>query len=101
MVRRAGEPVGVGTVALSPDRSGWVLEHACVAPDADDRTASAVVLEALGSVGPSATVHLPAPHPAVPPLLRTGWRVTEHDLFMATDASLLDPRRAVPSPSLA
>ena len=33
--------------------------------------------------------------------LPPGWRAEEHDLFMATDPALLDPRRAVPSPALA
>ena len=42
-----------------------------------------------------------APHPAVRPLLAAGWRTEDHDLFMATDPGLLDPRRAVPSPALA
>ena len=48
-----------------------------------------------------ARVCLPAPHPAVRTLLAAGWRIEDHDLFMATDPALLDPRRSVPSPALA
>jgi len=44
---------------------------------------------------------LPAPHPAVRPLLAQGWRFEEFDLFMASEPDLLDPRRTVPSPALA
>jgi hypothetical protein len=46
-------------------------------------------------------VCLPAPHPAVRPLLGAGWHVDFMDIFMATEPGLLDPRRAVPSPAMA
>jgi hypothetical protein len=34
-------------------------------------------------------------------LLGADWRIEDHDLFMATDPALLDPRGTVPSPALA
>jgi hypothetical protein len=46
-------------------------------------------------------VCLPAPHPAVRPLLGAGWRVRDKDLYMASEPDLLDARRAVPGPSAA
>jgi hypothetical protein len=62
------------------------------------------VLTVLAGLAPEsglAQVCLPAPHPAVRPLLAAGWRVEEFDLFMATEPGLLDAGRAVPSPALA
>jgi hypothetical protein len=59
------------------------------------------VLAALTPEDGVARVCLPAPHPAVRPLLAAGWRVGEFDLFMATEPGLIDPRRAAPSPALA
>lgn len=100
-VTRAGEPVAVGAAARPDGSAGAVLEHLCIAPDVDDPTARGAVLAVVAGLGPVATVHLPAPHPAVGALLARRWRVATHDLFMATEPGLLDPRRAVPSPALA
>jgi hypothetical protein len=76
-----------------------------MSPAVDDGTAAGVVLQMLAQLaGPAAHpahVYLPAPHPAVRPLLAAGWQFDEFDLFMATAPDLLDPRRAVPSPGQA
>ncbi len=75
-----------------------------LAPAATDDDARDAVLAVLASLAPprgQARVCLPAPHPAVRPLLRAGWHNTDIDVFMATDPGLLDPRRAIPSPGLA
>jgi GNAT superfamily N-acetyltransferase len=97
-----GEVIAAGTVAGQADDLGLV--HLALAPAADDRDAADAVLAVLGGPGPGGDVVrvcLPAPHPAVRPLLAAGWRVDEFDLFMATEPGLLDPRRAVPSPGQA
>ncbi|MDX6325195.1 MAG: hypothetical protein QOK15_1549, partial [Nocardioidaceae bacterium] len=100
-VRLGGRPVGVGAAAR-PGRPGrWVLEHLGTDPGLVDALAAETVRVALATLAPAATVHLPAPHHAVRFLLAAGWRVTTYDLFMATDADLLDPERVVPSPALA
>ncbi len=109
----ASEVFAVGTVlATGPERG---IEHVALSPAADDALAAAAVLAVLASLdvagrgaaqqqlpfaGP-AHVCLPGPHPAVRPLLATGWQFDEFDLFMATEPGLLDPRRAVPSPGQA
>jgi GNAT superfamily N-acetyltransferase len=97
VVRRSGRPLAAGVVAGEE----LALEHLRMAPGLDDAEAAAVVGAALSRVqhGPVAA-YLPAPHPAVRLLLAAGWRVTEHDLFMATRSDLLDPTRDVPSPAL-
>jgi hypothetical protein len=97
VVRRGGRPLAAGVTAGEQA----ALEHLRMTPGLDDAEAAAVVGAALSRVqrGP-VTAYLPAPHPAIRPLLAAGWRVTEHDLFMATRPDLLDPTRDVPSPAL-
>ena len=103
LVSRDDEVVAAGTVITrGPDRG---IVHLTLAPGADDGVAASVVLHtlALPTERPAehAQVCLPAPHPAVRALLAAGWRFDEFDVFMASDAGLLDPRRAVPSPGQA
>ncbi len=97
-----GEVLAAGTVAgAGPD---YGVVHLAVAPAADDDDTRDAVFAVLASLDPpsgQARVCLPAPHPAVRPLLAAGWRNDYIDLFMATDPGLLDPRRAVPSPAMA
>jgi hypothetical protein len=57
--------------------------------------------ERLAGQDGTALACLPAPHPAVRVLLAAGWQVEEYNLFMATDPTLIDPRRTAPSPALA
>jgi GNAT superfamily N-acetyltransferase len=98
----AGEARAAGTVAGPPPDFGVV--HLASPAEADDSAAAAAVLAVLASIGgPGQVVRitLPAPHPAVRPLLAAGWRFDEFDLFMSTDPGLLDARRSVPSPAQA
>jgi GNAT superfamily N-acetyltransferase len=100
LVTRDGAAVAAGTAA-GPD-DGYGLMHLAISP-VTDNAAAAVITALAGLVppGPVTTVCLPAPHPAVRPLLAQGWRVTYLDQFMASEPGLLDPRRAVPSPGQA
>ncbi len=108
-----GKALAAGAVIATGPALG--IEHLALSPAADDTAARAAVLAVLGWLDPAesgapeggaaegsaAHVCLPAPHPAVRPLLAGGWKFHEFDLFMATEPALLDPRRAVPSPGLA
>ena len=101
-VRRGGALVAVGTLAGHGDEYGIV--HLALAPELTGDGAGDAVLTLLASLDAPdgrARVCLPAPHPAVRPLLGAGWRVTGQDLYMASEPALLDVRRAVPSPSAA
>jgi GNAT superfamily N-acetyltransferase len=102
LVTRDGAPIAAGTAA-GPG-SDYGLMHLATSPDADDAAATAAVITALAGLappGPVVNVCLPAPHPALRPLLTRGWRVPYLDQFMASAPGLLDPRRAVPSPGQA
>jgi hypothetical protein len=102
MASHDGEVLAAGTIAGPP--AGFGIVHLALAPGGGDRQAAAAVLAVaatIGSPGQVAWIALPAPHPAVRPLLASGWRFDEFDLFMASDPGLLDARRAVPSPAQA
>ena len=102
LLRRDGALVAAGTVAGHGDEYGIV--HLAVAPELDGAGARDAVLTLLAGLDAPegrAMVCLPAPHPAVRPLLGAGWRVSDKDLYMASEPDLLDARRAVPSPSAA
>ncbi len=103
-----GEAVAVAAVITAGPEHG--IQHLALSPASDDTAAAAAVVAVLAELGApdrdahehgAAHVCLPAPHPAVRPLLAAGWRFDEFDLFMATEPGLLDPRRAVPSPGQA
>jgi len=102
LVLRDGRVLAAGTVAGQGDEYGIV--HLVLAPQVTDADAAGAVLTLLASLDAPAgraQVFLPAPHPAVRPLLEAGWRVSDMDLYMASEPGLLDPRRAVPCPSAA
>jgi hypothetical protein len=97
-----GRPVAAGSAA--GEGAGFGLVHMASdsrLPDAEAGDSVLAVLASLDAIDGHAQVCLPAPHPAVRPLLAAGWHVTEMDVYMATHVDLLDPRRAVPSPALA
>ena len=102
IAQRGAEALAAGTVAGVDAEYG--IAHLALSPAAGDAEAVAAILAVLTSLNPPdgrARVYLPAPHPAIRPLLAAGWHVDFMDLFMATSPGLLDPRRAVPSSGLA
>lgn len=103
VARLDGLPVSAGTVGGTPAEYGISHLAMDVAAASDEDAANAViaVLSWFDPPDGRARVCLPAPHPATRPLLAAGWRVDEFDLHMATQFGLIDPRRSVPSPSLA
>jgi GNAT superfamily N-acetyltransferase len=100
VVSRDGAVLAAGTLAGQGDEYGIV--HLALAPELTDAGAREAVLTLLASLDAPdgrAMVFLPAPHPAVRPLLEAGWRITDQDLYMASEPDLLNARRAVPCPS--
>ena len=97
-----GAPAAAGTVGGAGPEYG--ISHLAVRAEAGDegaRDAIIAVLAGLEPAGGQARVCLPAPHPAIRPLLSAGWRVEEFDLHMASELGLIDPRRSAPSAALA
>jgi GNAT superfamily N-acetyltransferase len=102
VAKRDGQAAAAGTVGGAGAEFGII--HLALPPACGDdgaRDAVLAVVAWLDPPGGRARVCLPAPHPAARPLLLSGWRNDDLDLYMATEPGLLDPRRAVPSPGLA
>jgi GNAT superfamily N-acetyltransferase len=106
ILRRSGEPVGFAYVNFEGhDPPGWWVSSMGVAPSVDPDDA----LRALGAVLAAATalgigslgLPLPGPHPATVPLLRTGWRIEDRDIYVASHPGLVDPVRRLPDPTFA
>jgi hypothetical protein len=98
-----GQPASAGSAGgASPD---YGISHLAVDPAiSDDQDVADAVIAVLCWLDPpdsTARVFLPAPHPATRALLAAGWRISEFDVYMATEPDLIDPRRGVPSPALA
>jgi GNAT superfamily N-acetyltransferase len=101
---RNGQPSAAGTIGGAGDEYG--ISHLVVAgtSEADAGLAADAVIAALSFLDPSdgrAHACLPAPHPAVRRLLGAGWKISEFDLYMASEPGLLDPLSSVLSPALA
>ena len=93
-----GAVVAVGWARRERIRSGgrW-LSHASIAPEADPVRAAFGLLRAVAGED-RLNAPVPGPHPAVPALLERGVRIGGRDTFCATDPSLVDPVRILPSP---
>ncbi len=99
---RNGRPLAVGVIGGPAGEFG--IMHLAMARSAEGADAAEAVLAVLRSLDPPggvARVCLPAPHPAVRPLLATGWRIAEFDLHLSSEPDLIDALRAVPSSALA
>jgi GNAT superfamily N-acetyltransferase len=97
-----GRPVAVGAAGITG--SELTLSHLTSDPAATERQAAEAVVAVLAwlePIGGQARTYLPGPHPAVRPLLASGWKISEFDLHMASALELIDPRRSVPAPGLA
>ena len=97
-----GTPAAAGTTGGAGPEYG--ICHLAASPAINSEMAGNAVLAVLSWLGPAdgqARVCLPGPHRATRSLLRSGWRVEEFDLHMASEPGLIDPYRLVPSAALA
>ncbi len=72
---------GTRLAACGAVRTAAVV-HLCCPRRSDAGPALGAALAA--AEGRTVTVHVPGPHPAVPELLRAGFRITDYDIAMAT-----------------
>ncbi len=76
-----------------------VLDRLLIHRDADPVATTIAALRRAGRAGPVLACML-GPHPALRPLLDSGFRIVDRDLFLATDPDLADPTRLVPNPGM-
>lgn len=97
-----GTPAAAGSTGGA--RHEYGICHLAASPALNGEGAGNAVLAVLSRLSPAdgqARVCLPAPHRATRPLLRSGWRIEEFDLHMASEPGLIDPFRLVPNAALA
>ncbi len=92
-----GEPVALGYGrSRQLSASGRALDRLVVAPDADPVATVAAAIRRVPRGG-STSITLPGPHPALPMLLRCGFRITNQDTYMAGPADAIDLLRLLPN----
>jgi GNAT superfamily N-acetyltransferase len=95
VVRNGDEVVAVGAVGgegLTYGLSHLVSSHSSHAAES--------VVAVLGSLDGEGLVAIPGPHPGVAPLVGSGWRIVDVDMFAATDDHLVDPQLVCPHSGL-
>ena len=99
VVRDGGEVAGFGCGRVRQQVATRVLDRLVIHPDADP-VATTLAAVARAARGGPVTTCLLGPHPALRPLLETGFKVVDRDQCMASDPGLVDPTRLVPNPGM-
>jgi GNAT superfamily N-acetyltransferase len=92
----------VAAIGYARDRQAApirVLDRLLIHPDADPVTATIAARARAGRSSPVLGCLL-GPNPALRPLLESGFRIVDRDLFLATDPDLVDPVRLIPNPGM-
>jgi GNAT superfamily N-acetyltransferase len=105
VVRTAEETAGAAMVRVSHVTGSAHAREAFVSPSfaLTEEAAGRVVLSAASDgASRSEAVHaaIPAPHPALGPMLEAGFRIVDRDTLMASRVDVFDLRRCMPSPEL-
>jgi hypothetical protein len=102
-LRRRGDRIGYGYVRYEKADAFRRPGEGIVGPlgvlDASDSVDAILAASALAaSRAPAVQIMLPGPHPALEPLLTSGFRIWYADLFLCSgNAEVFDPSRYVPS----
>lgn len=99
LLRDGGAVAGLAVATDGRTAGVRRLVRLAMAADADPVAVVATALHWAGPAGTVARLTVPGPHPALPILLRAGFRIVDRDTFLASDPSLVDARRTLPDPS--
>jgi GNAT superfamily N-acetyltransferase len=94
-----GEVVAVGHARARQKGPARALDRLVIRPGRDPLGPIWAALRRAARGGP-VMVCIPGPNPAVRPLLEAGFRIEDHDTFMASGPDLLDPVRLLPNPGM-
>ena len=75
------------------------LDRLLVRPGADPVAPILLALRRAGHGGRVQSV-LPGPNPVLPVLLEHGFRIVDHDQYLASSPELVDPARRLPNPGM-
>ena len=99
VVTEAGQPVALGYARARQGGAGRALDRLLVRPGTEPLLPTMAAIRHSGR-GSDVAVCVPGPNPILPILLAAGFRITDHDQFMASDANLVDPARLLPNPGM-
>jgi GNAT superfamily N-acetyltransferase len=89
-------PVAVGHARARQIGSARILDRLVVRLGADPIIATLEAIRRAARGGPI-VVAVPGPNAVLPHLLEAGFRIEDHDTFMASEAGLVDPERILPN----
>ena len=98
---RGGAPVGYGFVLVDPSNIWWpevlAVQPVGARTELDARDSVLAAVRWARERGPAIRLLVPGPHAALPDLLRAGFCITDHDLFLTSAAApSFDPRVYTP-----
>ena len=99
VITTCGEPVAFAHSRARQLSDIRVMDRMMIRPDADPIEP---ILSGLHRAGGGRAVDcvIPGPNPVLPVLLEHGFRITDHDQFMASAPDIVDPARRLPNPGL-
>jgi GNAT superfamily N-acetyltransferase len=99
VVEAGAAPVGVGIARAKQTTTARALDRLVIAPDADPVDVALAGIRRAARGGP-VQVTCFGPSPLLPVLMEAGFKVVDHDQFLASDPELVDPVRLLPDPGM-
>lgn len=97
VVRDGSDVVAIGHARVRQMAPVRVANRLMIHPDADPVAPTLTALARTGRHGGEVMISLLGPNPILRPLLEAGFRIVEHDQFLASDPDLIDPTRLIPN----
>jgi hypothetical protein len=97
VVRDGGDVVAIGHARVRQMAPVRVVNRLVVHPDADPVAPTLTALARTGRHDGDVMISLLGPNPILRPLLEAGFRIVEHDQFLASEPDLVDPTRLIPN----
>jgi GNAT superfamily N-acetyltransferase len=99
VVEAAGVPVGVGIARAKQATTARALDRLVIRPDVDPVHAAVAAISRTARGGP-VQVTVFGPSPLLPVLFDAGFKVVDHDQFLSSNPTLVDPLRLLPNPGM-
>jgi GNAT superfamily N-acetyltransferase len=96
VVAAGGDPVAFAYARARQVGEARAIDRLLVRPGAEPVAPTLAAIRHAGRGGAVVT-YVAGPSPVLPALLAAGFRIAEHDQFLASDPSLVDPGRFIPN----
>ena len=96
VVGAGGSPLALGHARVRQTGTARILDRLIVRPGAGPVEPTLAAIRRAARGGPI-VVAVPGPNPILSHLLEAGFRIEDHDTFMASEPGLVDPERMLPN----